>query len=170
VPACGLESVNRTYKLGLAAALLRRREGATGTGARSGQRWRRAGDPRSTGLALDVDDPESRQRFPRLGERAVARNRHARLHVDRLGLRCVGESLLEDELAGLRELDVDPLHEVDHLPDPLGRLSRQLRLVAEGHEHVLHPDPPPEAPIMVAETTSSHYLFDSIVTVAIWDY
>ena len=41
--------------------------------------------------------------------------------LDGLGLGWVGEALLEHELAGRCELDVDPSHEVDHAFDPLGR-------------------------------------------------
>ena len=44
------------------------------------------------------------------------------LDPDRPGNR-VGEPLLEHQLAELGQLNIDPLHELDHLFDPLGRLA-----------------------------------------------
>jgi hypothetical protein len=50
----------------------------------------------------------------------------------------IGEPLLEHQLTGLGQLDVDPVHELDHLVDPLGRLALERGGVPERHDHVLH--------------------------------
>src|SRR4030095_1376566 len=50
--------------------------------------------------------------------------------------------LLEHQLARLGQLDVDPVHELDHLFDPLGRPALEPGRVPKRHDHVLHLVPP----------------------------